>query len=86
MKIDIGKRDPSQILVVERDVWNFMDRTPSVADLAVIRGISNGGPERYAPHNREVVHHSLFQPTNRKRKYLDREVETDVRSVKREEN
>jgi hypothetical protein len=81
MKINIVKRYPSQIPVIELDLSSFMRRTTSEADTTAVRGLGFDGPQQQ--HDRGVSCHSLFLHGNGKRKCLDREGETDVRSVKR---
>jgi hypothetical protein len=83
MNISIVKRYPSQIPVIELDLSSFMRRTTSEADTTAVRGLGNGGPQQQ--QGREVLCRSLFLPANGKRKCLDREDETDVRTVKRKE-
>jgi hypothetical protein len=83
MKINIVKRFPSQIPVIKLDLSSFMRRTTSEADTTAVRGRGNGGPQQQ--EDREVLCRSLYLHANGKRKCLDREDETDIRSVKRKE-
>jgi hypothetical protein len=81
MKIDILKRPSSKIPAIELDLSRFMSRTTSEVDTT--GGLGDGKPQRQ--QDREVLCRPLFLPANGKRKCLDREDATDVRSVKRRE-